>query len=575
MAIFDSSEPPSQPPPRASQVKGKASFPLKTALAIAVTVAVLAFWHWRIDTAKGLAPAIVADAFQLRWPHAPAPPVPPKPKPVITGALPDSPYLIDATNQLDPVFTALWKLEQHKGGLVTILHYGDSPTTADLITGDIRAQLQARFGDAGRGYTLIAKPWAWYGHRGVEMSDSGWKIHHGVGLMRQGVYGMGGAAFEGQPGAWSKFRLTESEQSAAEIEYLAHAGGGSFAVEADGKQIAEQSTSADTQSVGWLHVDLPAGTKEVTLRVTAGLVTLFGLDFRHGTTGLLYDSLGLNGATTSVLARVLEPGLWHEQLAHAAPALIVVNYGSNESSFGNFVHKQYADELRLAITRIRAASPGTPILIMSPMDRGERSGLNEIETMATIPEIVAIQRQVAAETHCAFFDTYDAMGGNGTVSRWFADSPRLVTADLLHPTPQGAAIVGGLFVDQFGLRYDRWKMQHGIALPKAQAKPAPKAAQKPTPKSRLKSAPQPVPAPVPAPQVKPALPQAAPAQTVPASTAPGAVPATIPASHPDKPASDDKNQTEPGNKEQAEQHNRNKGQAGPGDIDIHKGVVLP
>jgi hypothetical protein len=83
---------------------------------------------------------------------------------------------------------------------------------------------------------------------------------------------------------------------------------------------------------------------------------------------------------------------------------------------------------------------------------------------------VAIQRQVAAETHCAFFDTYDAMGSKGTMARWYAASPRLVTADLLHPTPQGAAIVGGLFVEQLELRYDRWKVQHGIAVP---AKPAP------------------------------------------------------------------------------------------------------
>jgi lysophospholipase L1-like esterase len=158
--------------------------------------------------------------------------------------------------------------------------------------------------------------------------------------------------------------------------------------------------------------------------------------------------------------------------------LLIVNYGSNESSFGNFVHKQYADELRLAIRRIRVAAPDASILIMSPMDRGERNGLDDIETMSTIPEIVAIQRQVAAETHCAFFDTYDAMGSNGTMARWYAASPRLVTADLLHPTPQGATIVAGLFVEQLGLRYDRWKMQHGIALPAPPPPAAPKTAPK-------------------------------------------------------------------------------------------------
>ncbi len=67
------------------------------------------------------------------------------------------------------------------------------------------------------------------------------------------------------------------------------------------------------------------------------------------------------------------------------------------------------------------------------------------------------------------------MGGDGTMARWYAATPRLVTADLLHPTPQGATIVAGLFVDQLDLGYNRWKMQHGIALPAASPATTPKA----------------------------------------------------------------------------------------------------
>lgn len=469
MAIFDFSEhSPTTPAPKPS---GR-GFPFKTALAILVLVMALAAWRWFVDHGKGIDPNIFAETFSLHWPQPPAPVVP---KIVVTKKdekLPQiSPVFTDDSNSLDPFFAALWKLEQNKwgqgkdGGVVTILHYGDSPTTADLITGDVRAQLQNRFGDAGRGYTLIAKPWAWYGHRGVEISDHGWKVRTGVGLMREGIYGLGGAAFEGQSGAWSKFKLTESQQTAVDVEYLSKPGGGVFEVDADDQRILEQTTDAETQTTASVHVELPTGTKVVGIRPTDGTVTLFGADFRRGTSGLLYSSLGLNGATTSVLARVLQPVLWKQELEHAAPALIVVNYGSNESSFGSFVHKQYAAELRLAIQRLRQNAPGVPILIMSPMDRGERSGLDDIETMSTIPEIVAIQRQVAGETHCAFFDTYDAMGGDGTMARWYGASPRLVTADLLHPTPQGASIVAGLFLEQLGLGYNRWKMQQGISLP--------------------------------------------------------------------------------------------------------------
>lgn len=475
MAIFDIDEvEPAETGARVSagmKPRRRANFPLNTALAVAVMFASLAVLRVIGVRAKAIDFAIFAEAFSLHWPSPPAAAVPKVAAvPKAMGKLPPlSPVFVDEAKNLDSFFAALWKLEAagKTGGVVTILHYGDSPTTADLITGDIRARLQRRFGDAGRGYTLIAKPWAWYGHRGVEMSASGWNVRTGVGLVRQGSYGLGGAAFEGEPGAWSRFRLTDSEQSAVEVEYLAKPGGGTFAVEADDQIMVEQSTDAKSPSSGSIHVPLPVGTKAVSIRPTSGLVTLFGADFRRGSNGLLYDSLGLNGATISVLARVLQPELWKQEMARAAPALVVVNYGSNESSFGSFVHNQYGSELLLAIRRIRQAAPNASILIMSPMDRGERRGLDDIETMSTIPEIVTMQRQVAAATHCAFFDTYDAMGGSGTMARWLVANPRLVTADLLHPTPQGASFVADLFVEQLNLGYDRWKMQHGIALPAA------------------------------------------------------------------------------------------------------------
>lgn len=466
MAIFNLQG--SSTKPDGAEPQSPRRAPVKAAQAIIVLAAALLAWHEWGNPSQGMDASVIPATFSI---HLPTPPIEVKRSTGTAARISvggpisaDSKLLVDPDKELDSFYAALWQLEQQpRSGVVTILHYGDSPTTADLITGDVRASLQDRFGDAGRGYTLIAKPWPWYGHRGVEVNGHGWHIKTGVGLMREGVYGLGGASFEGEPGATSSYKLTESQQSSLDVEYLAKPNGGSFTVGADGVEMQTFHTEAEQTAVQSAHVEIPAGTKAVELRVTSGTVMLFGVDFHRGP-GILYDSLGLNGATTSVLARTQPPLLWKDELARAHPQLVIVNYGSNESSFGNFVHKLYASELRLAIQRIRTLAPGVPILIMSPMDRGERSGLDEIKTMPTIPEIVEIQRKVAAETHCAFFDTYDAMGGDGTIARWYAANPRLVTADLLHPTPQGAATVAGFFVDELSLGYDKWKMRHGIGF---------------------------------------------------------------------------------------------------------------
>ena len=454
------------------------AFPQKVALTALTATALLYAWHRLKDPTAGLSPGIFRQAAELHIPHAPIPVSPTQPLNGIQQPAeqtqtrsgltkpgtptPISAVFIDDSHALDPFFASLYTLETHrKPEVVTILHYGDSPTTADLITGDARALLQQRFGDAGPGFNLIAKPWAWYGHRGITLSDHGWKSLTGVGAMRQSTYGLGGATLVGGTDATSTLKLADHSLTAADLQFLTEPNGGSVTVSADGNPLATISTEGPADTPANRLIPLPLGTASLSLSVSGGQVKLAGIDLRRGNTGVLYDSLGLNGASTTVISRTFSPTAWAAELRHAAPSLVIINYGTNESTFASFVSKQYEPELRLAIAKLRSALPDVPILIMSPMDRGERGGLNEIHTMATIPQIIAIQQRVAADLHCGFFDTFNAMGGDGTMSRWTSAKPRLVTADLIHPTPQGALIVAQQLIANLNLGYDRWKQTHG------------------------------------------------------------------------------------------------------------------
>src|SRR5439155_22064454 len=120
----------------------------------------------------------------------------------------ESEYRDDSNGALDHLSAALRDLHNGQSRpTVRIVHFGDSPATADLITGDVRELLQERFGNAGPGFILIAKPWAWYGHHGVDISATDWKIDTAVGSMREANYGLGGAIFAGPVGASSTLHL--------------------------------------------------------------------------------------------------------------------------------------------------------------------------------------------------------------------------------------------------------------------------------------------------------------------------------------------------------------------------------
>ncbi len=386
----------------------------------------------------------------------------------VTGAQSSQPdesnaYLVDRQGALHHFFEALERTARKEPGAITlILHYGDSPVTADSITADARANLQARFGDAGHGFLLIAKPWAWYGHRGMDLRGKGWKIEPATqARARDGLHGLGGVSFTGSTGASSVVKLGEDE-TRVEILYLKQPGGGTFEVNAGDQKLGEIPTDNPEKEAGFADFDLPAGTRKIELDVTSGKARLFGYSFERNQPGVIYSSLGLNGAQVQAVDRYFEVHHWTEQLQHQHPDLVIFNYGTNESVFPAYIDKQYPGELKQVLQRIKAALPNASLLVMSPMDRGQRDASGQIVTPAVLPKIVGIQKQVAAEMGCAFFDTYDAMGGAGTMGKWYNSQPRLVSADFMHPLPAGAAKVGTLLASALTKAFDAYEGQQKL-----------------------------------------------------------------------------------------------------------------
>ncbi|MBL8206979.1 MAG: hypothetical protein JNM09_22290 [Blastocatellia bacterium] len=381
--------------------------------------------------------------------------------PMITESGPGE--IEDASGKaLQPFFAALRKTET-SNHITRISHYGDSPITGDLITSTVRRTLQLRFGDAGHGFILAAKPWAWYGHIGVNHSvSSGWQsepMFIGKGDHR---YGFGGATFTTRAaGVTASFSTVDKGEvgksvSAFDIYFLAQPGGGEFDVEVDGQRQARVTTASNETRSGFHRVNMAAGEHLLTLRTVGnGEVRLFGVVLESGARGVQYDSLGVNGAFVGLLNRYQDEATWAEQLQRRKPDLVILAYGANESEYENWPMEQYEKDTREVVRRIRAALPNASILFVGPMDRGKRGAGAAIVTRPTIPKLIEAQRRLAAELGCAFFDTFTAMGGEGTVARWYEAKPKLMTSDLTHPTWQGSEIVGSLIHDALLRAYEK------------------------------------------------------------------------------------------------------------------------
>jgi lysophospholipase L1-like esterase len=370
----------------------------------------------------------------------------------------------DATGHtLDSFFARLARTDHKESGAVTrILHYGDSTIASDYVSGTMRRRLQARFGDAGHGFILIANPWEWYFHNDVLHGSSGeWKASRLAGpITSDGMYGLGGVSFTSYGGGLATFgTATKGDYgrhvSRFDLYYLEQPAGGDVEVAPGGTKAERFSTRGDAKvsRVHSVHVD--DGEAKITVRsVGGGPARLFGVALERDVPGVVYDALGSHAAMAVYWQRQ-DAAHWKEQLALRDPALIVFQYGTNESDLWRLDRAEYEQALAGLIDELREAAGGAPVLVVSPLDRGEmRAG--RITTKPVILDLVAIQRRVALGHGAAFYDTFTAMGGDGSMARWYKTRPQLAGGDLTHPTPVGAEVVGAMLSEALVQGYEAY-----------------------------------------------------------------------------------------------------------------------
>ena len=371
----------------------------------------------------------------------------------------------ESGHALDAFYAALAKTRAKQPGAITrILHYGDSVITSDYVSGTMRRKMQAEFGDSGHGFILIANPWEWYFHNDVAHgAGEGWSSSRVTGpTAKDGFYGLGGVTFNGAPGASAYFGTSEKtaygkKVSRFDVYYLETPGGGD--VEAKiGTAIEKFSTKGEGKASRIKSFTVADGEAKLVLRVLTGSPRLFGVAMERDRAGVVYDALGANGARAEMLGS-LNGGHLGEQLALRKPSLVVLQYGTNESEAPG-IAANYEKTLSGVIAMIKTAAPDTSILIASPLDRAEPAESGGARTKPIIKKLVQAQRHVARETGVAFWNTFEAMGGEGSMAKWMKSG--LGGGDFTHPSPQGAEIIGDLFFKALTTGLDAWSSTHPI-----------------------------------------------------------------------------------------------------------------
>ncbi|MFO0762420.1 MAG: GDSL-type esterase/lipase family protein [Byssovorax sp.] len=343
-------------------------------------------------------------------------------------------------HELDRFYAALRGLEKKtRAEHVRVAWLGDSHGAADFWSGTVRTALQQRFGSGGVGFVNVGSKS--YRHDAVTMDVKGkWKITpKGPSTTlptADGVFGLSGMLFTGvDDNPRATLTITESPSLPGlswDLCYRLKTASDEILVKLPGMKDRTLRATADEPPGAIRHVRLTgSGDPALTVVPQAGFPELCGVVAEadpKAQPGVVLDTLGINGA------RLATPLAWNEaswvgELSRRAPALVILEYGTNESGDHTIKAERYLDHLHRVMARVHKASPACDCLVLAPTDRSN--------TTERTPKVRDALKAAAKAEGCGFWDTYEVMGGKGSILQWHADKPSRAAGDGVHLNARG------------------------------------------------------------------------------------------------------------------------------------------
>jgi lysophospholipase L1-like esterase len=343
-------------------------------------------------------------------------------------------------HELDRFYAGLRGLEKKtRSEHVRVTWLGDSHGAADFWSGTLRTALQKRFGSGGVGFVNVGSKS--YRHDAVTMDIKGkWRLRpkgpSTTLVTGDGIWGLSGMLFSGAEGSpHATLTVTETPPLASpswDLCYRLKGKSDELLVKLPGMKDRTLRASASEPPGVLRHVRLEgSGEPALSVTPTAGDPELCGVVMESDPKvqpGVVLDTLGINGARLAT-SLAWDEASWVGELSRRAPALVILEYGTNESGDHTIKAESYVQNLKKVMARVRKASPACDCLVLAPTDRAD--------TLLKTPLVRDALKAAAKVEGCGFWDTYEAMGGKGSILAWHADKPTRAAGDGVHLNARG------------------------------------------------------------------------------------------------------------------------------------------
>jgi hypothetical protein len=402
----------------------------------------------------------------------------PSPRPQLT----DNPlqYPNDDPAVLYPFFRSLQDLKD-QDRIIRILHYGDSQIEGDRISSYIRNQLQKEFGGAGIGLTPVVLPhnthislrhsatknWIRYTPRNI--NDANFKHRRFGALMSFSRFSSYYSHYQDDVHEAS-ITIRESpitfnlNNAFTRCRVFFGYNNKPFIVKmnyADETADADMVPARDTLTeISW---EIPPSVKEFTLTFQGNHspdVYAMALD---GERGIALDNIPLRGSSGTRFTRT-DTLFLKQMIDRLQVKLIIMHFGVNlvplvRDNYA-FYEQRFYEQLRM----FKSISDSVNIIVMGVTDMSQKTG-GDYRSYPNIEKIRDAQKNAAFRANCAFWDTYQAMGGKNSMPSWVFANPPLARKDFTHFTYKGSVVIAKMFYkalmkDYHTFLLNRKKPQH-------------------------------------------------------------------------------------------------------------------
>ena len=337
---------------------------------------------------------------------------------------------------------------------VRIAVLGDSFIEGDILTADLREQLQLRYGGRGCGFAPMSSPLTGY-RRTVGTRSAGWNSYN---IMQRrttpealrGDYSVSGWLCRPADGAtvrWtgSDFRRRLDRCGVARLLFTSR--------EPSRLELTLNDSLHRTfdipASEALRQIVVRAPVASLALRVVRGGAgfTGYGVQFEDAA-GVTVDNYSIRSNNGQALFGT-NPSVNAQIDAFAEYDLVILQYGLNIMQEGVTNYSAYAARVEKMIAFVRSCFPEAAVLVLSTSDRSVKSDTG-FAPMSSAPAMVDWQRRAARATGAAFWSVYDAMRAQGGMERFVANG--WAGKDYTHINYAGGRQVAYALVDALDAR---------------------------------------------------------------------------------------------------------------------------